>query len=125
MLYTGYFANTKKYIEIVGLIPVSVAGVTPEFFTGPKWTTFAPRKEIFYKWKNKQITNVEYMDLYVQYLGITVSDKALENIKKLSQNRSIIMCCYEKNGDFCHRHTLAKWLGERIGENIKEFIFKT
>ena len=32
--------------------------------------------------------------------------------------------CYEKPGDFCHRHLLADFLNENLGLDIKEFEFK-
>jgi len=30
--------------------------------------------------------------------------------EKIGDN--VVLCCYEKPGDFCHRHILIKWLGE-------------
>ena len=36
MIYTGYFAKTKKYTE-AGLTPASIAGKSPDFFNGIEW----------------------------------------------------------------------------------------
>ena len=34
---------------------------------------------------------------------------------------NIILLCYEKSGDFCHRHILADWLEENFGYKVKEY----
>lgn len=120
MIYTGYFAKTKKYVEH-GLLPISVAGKTPDFFTYPKWVKLAPRKDIFFQWKNGEISNEEYMNLYEKYLESEISDNALSKIKHFSREKDIILCCYEKSGDFCHRHSLAKFLNKKLNVEIKEF----
>lgn len=119
MIYTGYFAKTKEYVES-GLTPVSIAGKTPDFFTYPKWTNFAPRKELFYRWKNGEITNEEYMIEYEEYLSLNISPLAIDRLKKLATHKEIVMCCYEKSSDFCHRHTLAQWLSNELGMPIGE-----
>lgn len=108
MLYTGYFAKTNKYIEN-GFIPVSVAGKTPDFFLGRKWTVLAPRKEMFDLWKSKKITNEEYAKMYTDYLD-TLKDRVFEVLKSFADEDNVVMCCYEKSSDFCHRHILAEYL---------------
>ena len=42
-LFTGYFAKTKKYIEM-GYTPVSVAGKTPDFLRVKNGQTLPPEK---------------------------------------------------------------------------------
>ena len=39
----------------------------------------------------------------------------------LSGGKDVALCCYEKPGDFCHRHILAKWITENTGIEITEF----
>lgn len=119
MLYTGYFAKTKQYTE-AGLTPVSVAGKTPDFFKYTKWTLFAPRKELFDRWKNNEITDEEYMAEYTEYLESSVTDKNLKKLKEIADKYEIVMCCYEKSSSFCHRHTLAEWLSNKLEIPIGE-----
>lgn len=40
--------------------------------------------------------------------------------EKIGDN--VVLCCYEKPGDFCHRHILIKWLGE--GQELSWLKFK-
>lgn len=117
-LYTGYFAKTKKYIE-AGYTPVSVAGKTPDFFTGEHWVDFAPRKEMFIKWKNGETSNEEYMNEYLQYLK-TISKEDIEELREITQEKDFVMCCYERPDEFCHRHALAKFLTEEYGFTVAE-----
>ena len=74
MIYTGYYANVKKYEE-AGLVPVAISGVVPKFFDGFTYKEFAPRKEMFQKWKNGEIDNFEYTEMY----------KAIDELERSSQ----------------------------------------
>ena len=117
-LYTGYFANTKKYEEM-GYTPVSVAGITPEFFKGEKWIDFAPRKSFFSKWKRGELSNKEYMKEYLNYLK-TLPKEDIEELRELTKTNKFVMCCYEKTGDFCHRHYLGAFLRKVYGFKVQE-----
>ena len=33
-----------------------------------------------------------------------------------------ILCCYEKSGEFCHRHMAAAWLQDELGIEISEAL---
>ena len=117
-LYTGYFAKTKKYEEL-GYTPVSIAGITPAFFEGEKWSDFAPRKSFFSEWKKGLITNEEYMRKYLEYLR-TIPKSDIEELREMTKRSKFVMCCYEKTGDFCHRHYLAAFLRKAYGFKVKE-----
>ena len=118
ILYTGYFANTKKYQQ-KGFTPVSVAGITPEFFKGEKWVDFAPRKTFFSKWKKGELSNEEYMRCYLEYLK-TIPKEDIEELRELTRNEDYVMCCYEKTGDFCHRHYLGAFFRKFYGFKVSE-----
>lgn len=115
IMYTGYYAKTKKYEE-AGLKPVAVSGKVPPFFKGDRIKEFAPRFETFSRWKNKEITNEEYETEYRDYLNTLNKDSIC---KYLGNN--IILICYEKSGDFCHRHTLARWLMDNFCVEVIEW----
>ena len=119
-LHTGYFANIKKYEER-GYVPVSIAGITPDFFNGEKWVDFAPRKEFFSKWKRGELTNEEYMKEYLKYLN-TIPKEDIEELRYMTKYEKYVMCCYEKTGDFCHRHYLGAFLRRAYGFKVNEVI---
>lgn len=63
----------------------------------------------------------EYLRLYDEILANQDAYKVIEQIESLSEGKDVALCCYEKPGDFCHRHILAKWLTENTGIKITEF----
>lgn len=121
-LFTGYFANTKKYI-LAGYIPVSVAGKTPDFFEGERWTDFAPRKELFMKWKNGELSDIEYGRQYMEWLN-SIPSEDIEELRNITKTGKYVMCCYEKTGDFCHRNYLALFLKKKYCFKVSEVVLE-
>lgn len=37
-------------------------------------------------------------------------------LEAVAKDRDIVLCCYEKPDEFCHRHILAEWLGKDVEE---------
>ena len=54
---------------------------------------------------------------YHERLGVLDKESVLKNLEKLAGGREeIALVCYEKPGDFCHRHIVADWLDQGIEE---------
>ena len=65
----------------------------------------APTKALLKKWKDKEITEEVYENLYwnetLQHLDPqSVFDELGEDA---------VLLCYEKSADFCHRHIVTRW----------------
>ena len=113
-MYTGYFAKLKSYEE-AGLVPVSIALKTPDWYHGAQYKKLAPKWSFFSEWKNG--SHKGDIDYYMQHFKTEVLDnldpeqvvKELEGFTGVSRDR-IILICYEKPGDFCHRHLVSMWL---------------
>ena len=123
---TSYFAKLK-YIEH----PVSIAGWSPNFYTGPKYTKLSPKKEWFFKWKelknSGQYSDEVIKDAYIKKYNETVLNlldphQVYEELCSIYGTDDITLLCYEKPGDFCHRHLVAEWLNN-AGYNVKELEF--
>ena len=126
-IYTSYFARVKKLQEM-GLNNLwCVAGYAPKFFfdldNAHFYPDLAPRRDWWLKWHNKFKDNpnspeaVEwYKDKYIN----TVLNKVNPNevLRKLGDNA--VMLCYEKVGDFCHRHLIADWLMRNTNAKVQE-----
>ena len=81
---------------------------------------FAPSWDIFSKWKSGEIDNFQYTERFNQEI-LDKLDKE-EVLKFLdSFETDIILLCYEKSGDFCHRHIVAEWLHNNLGVHVEEF----
>ena len=96
-----------------------VLGITrfpPKGFKGINSTALAPSELLLKMYKNKDIDEYVYKQMYYDELrerGLT-PELVRHAFEMLSTD--VILCCYEAPGDFCHRHLLAEWLGGGIEE---------
>ena len=107
--FTSYFG---KRLGPDGLVfrKISISLYTPKGFKGPSLPELAPTESILKEYKvyhNKQRYYQRYcaevlnnLDPKVEYM----------RIMQLSQNAFPVLCCYEKAGEFCHRHIVSDWL---------------
>ena len=115
-MYTGYFAKLKTYLR-EGLVPVSIALVTPAWYDGKCFPLLAPTKSIFTEWKYGE--SAGDTDRYIHRYRAEVLEpmvrnrvvRMLEIVAEAPRDR-IILLCYEKPSSFCHRHLAAEWLGD-------------
>lgn len=109
---TSYFAKVKK---LYGANLVSIAGKTPDGFRGTIYSKLAPKYEWWKEWKDNHLDEEWYRKKYYT----TVLDK-LDPHKIYQQlGEDAILCCYEKSGDFCHRHIVAEWF-KKYGYDVEE-----
>lgn len=120
-MFTGYFAKLKEY-EKAGLIPVSIALKSPDWYHGVEYKKLAPTWDILNSWKNGVYKND--VNRYTQEFKKQIFDKldintVLRDLLNISEDKlyNVILLCYEKPGDFCHRHLVADWI-----TNIGQFI---
>ena len=122
MIFTGYYAKLNQYKNL-GLEPIAISGKRPDFYDGLYYPEFAPRWETFKKWKDKDITNEGYAEEYKKYLDSLDKEEIKKDFKPYmnSPKNHVILLCYEKPSDFCHRHVLAEWLFENLGIEVAEY----
>lgn len=115
-MFTGYFAQLNKYKE-AGLTPISICGKAPDWYTGLQYKKLAPKWDFFNEWKSGShkgdndyyIENFNEKILNVQNPQTVLAE--LESLGNISSDK-IILLCYEKPCDFCHRHLVAKWFSD-------------
>lgn len=113
---TGYFAKLKQYVA-AGYVPVSIARYTPKWYTGLTYAKLAPPEALLRFWKQSAKTSYEecqFSDYFKSHVARLDKSEVLEDLQKLSDvpSGNIILLCYEKPSDFCHRHLVAEWLGD-------------
>jgi len=122
-LYTSYFAKVKNLQECGLNNLVCVAGYAPKFFFDLDEAHFypdlAPRKEWFWEWKNKHLSN----DWYIGKYNETVLSKLNPEKVVADMGDNAVMLCYEKPGEFCHRHLIADWISKNTGITVEEVDF--
>ena len=119
---TGYFAKGKKYKEL-GYTIVSVARFNPRGWTGIHLIELAPQARLVFAYKEGQLSQEDFIDKYREYLSrnVYLIKSTIDDLKKFNVDK-VVLCCYEKPSDFCHRHELAKFLNDNFNYNIEELI---
>lgn len=118
-IYTGYFAKYHKYRE--NYTCVSIAGRSPDFFKGVTYKKLAPKYEFFIKYKKGKISCKEFIECYEKEILSKLNPRdVLKELYELTYSEKIILLCWEKTINFCHRHLVAKWLQNELGKTIKE-----
>ena len=117
-IYTSYFAVARKLpAEIV---QISIALHPPKGYKGAKYTKLAPTEAIMRRYKAGGGTD-EYRSLYNRdVLSKRNADDLVANLEQYFGGRDVCFLCYEKPGDFCHRHIVAEWL-EQSGYDVTEW----
>lgn len=116
-IYTSYFAKAAT-LRQAGIVPVGIALWPPRFFRGVSMSQVAPRRYML----NDQLTDEEYTRMYRNDVLRLVDARAfVRQLEEAGHGLDVALCCFEKPGDFCHRHILAQWLTEQIGIEVKEY----
>lgn len=112
MIYTSYFANNKN-------IPKDIKRISISRFT-PSWAKvdselkiLAPTADLLHRYKDGLVSDEAYTAEYVEYL------RSLDPFEIGNAIQDAVILCYEANGEFCHRHIVAKWLSG-FGFEVKE-----
>lgn len=107
MIFTSYFAKLSKLPSNV--VPISICGKAPDWYTGLQYKKLAPKYQFFMEWKRTH--NIAY---YVEHFEREVLDKldadmVFAELSALAGDQTFALICYERPGDFCHRHLVAEW----------------
>lgn len=137
MIYTSYFAKVRNLPE--NIVPIAVCAIVPQWWKGLSYKRIAPPKSLVLSYK-QNLDKEHYQQLYTkQVLDKTAPKIVLRELFKLLprdfQNKlsshdwwcnsqyHILLLCYEKPEDFCHRHLFAEWMTES-GYEIREWKYE-
>lgn len=108
MIYTGYFACVKEYKQ-AGLTCVSIALKTPDWYHGATYKALVPTPDLLHDWHDKKLSETEYRERYeAAVLATLTPEKIVADLSKFAEN--VVLLCYEKSDQFCHRHLVVGWL---------------
>ena len=116
-MFTGYFGRNSRYIAL-GYTPVSIALYTPTWFNGFRYPKLAPKEGFFKEWKygSRKGDNKYYIERFNEEVLKPICQRgvAIRELEALTHapHSKIVLLCYEKPGDFCHRHLVADWFGK-------------
>jgi len=110
-IYTSYFANWRNFPT--DALALGITRFKPDYWDKVNIENLAPSESLLRQYRNKQIDEYMFKCKYFQEIedrGYTPKF-VRDSLNEVAKGRDIILCCYEKPSDFCHRHLLAEWLG--------------
>lgn len=131
MIYTSYFGQLRNFP--VNFIPISICGGVPKWYDGAQYKKVAPKWSFFSVWKSTHDDEYYVEHFNREVLGPLNPQKVLDDIQALipekirnemsapvweNDNVHVVLLCYEKRGDFCHRHLVSKWINDWAGKDL-------
>lgn len=120
-VYTSYFGISKKFprdkfirTAVCYKVPAGI-GI---------WNNVVPDADLVYGLKRGEITKEYYEQKYLEMLE-SRKQWIAENIPYMKNSeKDIVLLCYEKSDEWCHRHILAKFLNDNFDLNVTEYKFE-
>lgn len=125
-IYTSYFANMKRIKEkFPNVFFISIAAKKPDYIDIMEYKKLAPKFSFWKIWKNniskKGINDYYIAEYQKQVLSLLNPKIVLYELEKMtSKSEMVVLLCYEKPKDFCHRHIVADWITKNTNTKIKE-----
>ena len=128
MIYTGYYAAIKYYLDkFPNIALVSISGKPPQNWKYYHYKPLAPSYSIWKEYHDSTLPLNEKINQYtirfeneiLKNLNVFV---VLDQIYQLTHNKNNILLCYEKPDSFCHRHLVAKWILNNSSLVVKELV---
>jgi uncharacterized protein YeaO (DUF488 family) len=115
-IYTSYFGNMKRLMK-AGLVPIGISQFPPKFFYGNSMKELAPAPFML----GKDISPKQYVELFnSRILGKLKQGDVLKKLEQLAMGRDVVLLCFEKDPEGCHRTLVANWLN-KAGFIVEEF----
>ena len=122
-IYMSYFAKLNKILD-AGYLPISIARYTPKGINNiPQLKIFAPSEELLRKIKSGEIDETEYEKIYRKDMEKFDFNRIWETFEQISEKngkKDLVLLCFEKSGEFCHRNIFASLMGEKTANKIEE-----
>lgn len=125
---TSYFAKFSRLTdnEKEKYFPIVISTIVPYWYKDykehHKWIS---PKDILPRYKRGEINKEQYIEEYLEFLKQLEKECNLDiyewylTIEK-KENKEVVLLCYEKGEDFCHRHILSKYLENKHNIKIDE-----
>lgn len=118
-IFTSHHAKIEQLFEM-GLTPISISVMFPRY-SKIKYAEFkklAPRYDMLkMDW---QTYNIQFQKIL---RGLDPA-KIYAHLSELSQGKDIVLLCYEKDRNECHRSIVGEWLEKKLQIKVEEITFK-
>ena len=121
MIYTTYFANLHNLPKTI--TPISICGKAPAFYNGLQYKKLAPKYSFFKVWKETRDNDYYIASFHLEVLAKLNPAVVVKELQEKSPTDDFALVCYEKPGNFCHRHLVANWLNNN-GYSCEEYTIQ-
>lgn len=119
-VFTSYFAKLKNIPN--NIVPISIVIKRPELYDEIEYKKLAPKWLFLKEWKKNQDNEYYIKHFKKEVLDVLDPKKVVEELQKLSNNKGVVLVCYESPEKFCHRHIVAKWLNDNLNLNKRFYL---
>lgn len=113
-IYTGYYGNMKAYR---GMQCVGISLGVPRWLKDevPNCRALNPAPWML------RLERAPYTEVYNKLLSERNPQDILAFLTNASNGKDVVLLCYEKPNEFCHRQLVAEWLTAETGNEVIEF----
>lgn len=115
-IYTSYWAKHKALTK-AGIVPIGISVGPPQWHSGFNMFSLAPQRWML----SRKVSTDQYIGAFAKILLDLNPTDTLAELLKLADGRPCALLCWEKPGDFCHRHIVAKWFNQHLDLGIREW----
>lgn len=109
-VWTSYFGQMRK-ISTMDCVPVAVCLYPPKWYDGAVCDKLAPTHEMMMGMRKEETRDFFAIKYEEEILGRLKREEILEELQRISDGKDVVLVCYEKPTDFCHRKLIGKWIG--------------
>lgn len=107
---TSYYDKNAKHPNAV-----SIAGKSPDWYSGIEFKKLAPKYWFFKKYKEDGDEEFYYEAYHDEVLDELDAQEVYDEL-----GEDAVLLCWESSEKFCHRHIVANWLEDELGIVIEE-----
>lgn len=114
MIYTSYFARTKRVPGNFKCISIAVSQPSFMFTKLPTYDKLKPPTDLLSAYKNGRCTWEQYVDRYHdEVLAPLDPHEVADELQAIAVDRNFpCLICWEGKAKPCHRHIVSKWFRE-------------
>ena len=102
------------------ILPVAICRKIPKGYNGNIYAKLCPSKGALALYRETQDEFAMKRHFYEETLSQLNAREIAEYLQSLNPEGDIVLICYEKPGDFCHRHLVSDWFN-KSGITVKEY----
>lgn len=75
----------------------------------------APTKELLKGYKEGEVNQTQFTIRFLQQINSDeISRKTIQTLTELAKETNVTLLCYERDGDFCHRHLVQDVIKDQM-----------